>query len=105
MDPSRSDAHPHNPICRPYVYSVKTHDLIGLRRAIHAALTHPIDSWIPDYMRFDFAAARMAEVVEADWRAKAEVILQDRVRTGQGEVSENDRARGWSVSGQFARRR
>ncbi|RSH93084.1 hypothetical protein EHS25_007437 [Saitozyma podzolica] len=70
----------------PYVYSVKTHDLIGLRRAIHAALTHPIDSWIPDYMRFDFAAARMAEVVEADWRAKAEVILQDRVRTGQGEL-------------------
>lgn len=44
-------------------------------------------------MRFDFAAARMAEVVEADWRAKAEVILQDRVRTGQGEVSEDERTR------------
>jgi hypothetical protein len=44
-------------------------------------------------MRFDFAAARMAEVVEADWRAKAEVILQDRVRTGQGEVSESEKTR------------
>jgi hypothetical protein len=73
--------------CRPYVYSVKAHDAVGLRRAVHSALTHPIDSWIPDYMRFEYVAGRMAEVVEADWKEKAEAILNERIRTGEGEVS------------------
>ena len=70
---------------RPYVYSVHAHDLIGLRRAVQAALTHPIDSYIPPYMRFDYACDRMAEVVEMDWLGKAAGIRDERIRDG-GEV-------------------
>ncbi|RSH94917.1 hypothetical protein EHS25_000001 [Saitozyma podzolica] len=59
----------------PYVYSVKAHDLHGLRAAVHSALTHPINSYIPDNMSFKFVTARLAEVIDGDWRGKAEKVL------------------------------
>lgn len=69
------------------MYSVKTHDLTGLRKAIKTALDHPIGSWIPDYMRFDYACSKMAELLDIDWKGRAQGILEERIRTGEGEVS------------------
>ncbi|KAK6908642.1 hypothetical protein I204_02065 [Kwoniella mangroviensis CBS 8886] len=71
----------------PYVYSVHAHDLSGLSEAVGLALQNPIESYIPDYMRFDFACHRTADLVESDWRSKAESILQERTESGEGQVS------------------
>ncbi|WWC73904.1 uncharacterized protein I206_107876 [Kwoniella pini CBS 10737] len=73
----------------PYVYSVKAHDLEALHQAVGQALSTPIQSFIPDYMRFDYATGRTADLVEGDWRGKAQVILDDRIRSGEGQVSGN----------------
>jgi hypothetical protein len=70
----------------PYVYHVHAHDLEGLERAIEAAIAHPIESYIPDYMTFDHVRRVMAEVVEGDWRGKAEAILKGRVASGEGDL-------------------
>nr|XP_019043734.1 hypothetical protein I302_08315 [Kwoniella bestiolae CBS 10118]OCF22664.1 hypothetical protein I302_08315 [Kwoniella bestiolae CBS 10118] len=71
----------------PYVYSVHAHDLHGLSEAVGEALANPIESYIPDYMRFEFACHRTAEMVEGDWRGKAKRILQERMESGEGQVS------------------
>jgi hypothetical protein len=57
------------------VYSVKEHDLHGLRAAVHGALTHPINSYIPENMSFKFVTARLTEVIDGDWRGEAEKVL------------------------------
>ena len=75
---------------RPYVYSVHAHDIVGFRRAIHAALTNPIDSYIPNYMQFDYACHKMAEVVEMDWMLEGQKVRQERLNSGTGEVSQHD---------------
>lgn len=69
------------------MYSVHAHNLTEMAQAVEAALHNPIDSWIPDYMRFDYVQRRMADVVEADWRGVAAEIVEERIRTGEGEVS------------------
>lgn len=74
-------------IRRPYVYSVKARDVDGLREAVHAALTHPIKSYIPDNMSFKFVTDRLHDLVEGDWRGKAQAILIERLHSGWGEVS------------------
>lgn len=76
-----------DPIRRPYVYSVKARDMNGLQEAVHAALTHPIKSYIPDNMSFRFATERLHDMVEGDWRGKAQAILIERLHSGWGEVS------------------
>ncbi|WVR07919.1 hypothetical protein IAU60_004962 [Kwoniella sp. DSM 27419] len=72
----------------PYVYSVKAHDLPALSAAVGKALANPIESYIPDYMRFDFACHKTAELVEGDWRGVAQVIMEERRRTGEGNLYE-----------------
>jgi hypothetical protein len=72
---------------RPYVYNVHAHDLEGLKTAIETALNHPIDSFIPEYMQFDFVVRKMGEVIEMDWKAKAEALLAERLAVGEGAVS------------------
>ena len=37
-------------------------------------------------MRFEHVRRVMAEVVEGDWRAKAELILEERIATGAGDL-------------------
>jgi hypothetical protein len=59
---------------RPYVYSVHAHDIDGLRAAIKQALHNPIDSYIPEYMRFDYVVQRMADVLEMDWKGVARAL-------------------------------
>ncbi|WRT69874.1 uncharacterized protein IL334_006865 [Kwoniella shivajii] len=70
----------------PYVYSVKAHDLAGLEEAVGSALRNPIQSYIPDYMKFEFACHRTADLVQGDWRGKAEEIMRERIDSGQGQV-------------------
>lgn len=71
---------------RPYVYHVHAHDIDELERTIKTAIAHPIKSYIPEHMRFDHVRRIMAGVVEGDWRDKAELILQDRISNGQGDL-------------------
>ena len=41
---------------------------------------------IPENMRFDHVRRIMAGVVEGDWRGKAELILQERISSGEGDL-------------------
>jgi len=68
------------------VYHVHAHDLDELEQTVKTALAHPIKSYIPEYMRFEHVRRVMAEVVEGDWRAKAEFILEERIATGAGDL-------------------
>jgi hypothetical protein len=68
------------------VYHVHAHDLGELERTIKTAITNPIKSYIPEYMRFDHVRRIMAGVVEGDWRSEAEVILEERIASGQGDL-------------------
>jgi hypothetical protein len=58
----------------------------GLEETIKTAIAHPIQSYIPEYMLFDHVRRIMAGVVEGDWRAKAQVILEGRIASGQGDI-------------------
>jgi hypothetical protein len=71
---------------RPYVYHVHAHDLDGLERAIKASIAHPIQSYIPENMRFNHVRRIMAGVVEGDWKGKAEIILQERISSREGDL-------------------
>jgi len=73
-------------IHRPYVYHVHAHDLEELERTIKTAIAHSIKSYIPEDMRFDHVRRIMAGVVEGDWRGKAELILQERMTSGEGDL-------------------
>ncbi|ORY34622.1 hypothetical protein BCR39DRAFT_513651 [Naematelia encephala] len=70
----------------PYVYHVHAHDLDELRTTVGEALAHPIESWIPDYMKFDFACERTREVIEGDWLDVARGILEERKARGEGNL-------------------
>lgn len=70
----------------PYVYPVHAHNITELNLAVKSAMDNPIESFIPDYMRFEFVRERMAEVVEGDWLGKAKGILKERREIG-GDVS------------------
>jgi hypothetical protein len=71
---------------RPYVYHVHAHDLNELERTIKTAIAHPIKSYIPDNMRFDYVRRIMAGVVEGEWRGKAQLILQERIASGESNL-------------------
>jgi hypothetical protein len=57
-----------------------------LEETIKTVIATPIESYIPDYMIFDHVRRVMAEVVEGDWRSKAEDILHDRIASGEGDL-------------------
>ena len=69
------------------MYHVHAHNETGLTEAFQAARSRPIDSFIPDYMTFDFVLKRVDETLNDDWRSKAADILDERRRTGEGRVS------------------
>lgn len=70
----------------PYVYPVKAHDLAGLEAAVSAALNHPIESFVRADQTFDFVVDKMAEMLDDDWRVKAEIIVQSRIMSPKGRV-------------------
>lgn len=57
-----------------------------LERTIKKAISTPIESYIPDYMKFDEVTEVMAGVVEGDWRSKAATILNQRIESGEGAL-------------------
>ena len=69
------------------MYHVHAHNETGLEAAFEAALNNPIESFIPDYMKFDFILRKMDEILDGDWKSKAADILEERLRTGEGRVS------------------
>ena len=58
---------------RPYVYPVHAHDLAALHDVIAQALAHPIDRFIPEYMRFDHVVEQVMQIVEWDWQEEARI--------------------------------
>lgn len=50
---------------------------------MHAALTNPIESFIPPYMKWEFVLEKMVEMVEGDWKEKAKRLLEEKVRNGE----------------------
>lgn len=68
------------------MYHVHAHDLSELERTIKKAISTPIESYIPDHMKFETVRQVMADVVEGDWRSKAKVILQERIESGEGDL-------------------
>ena len=62
---------------RPYVYSVHAHDLAELQTAVRAAITTPIERYIPEHMRFDFVRDKVAELVEWDWQEEARLAKEE----------------------------
>ncbi|KAL0952575.1 hypothetical protein HGRIS_006831 [Hohenbuehelia grisea] len=72
----------------PYVYNVRSGDAQALWKAIHDALSNPIDRYIPADMTMDALKLRLGNLIEADWRGKAEAILQQRNETGNSELFE-----------------
>ncbi|TFK55828.1 hypothetical protein OE88DRAFT_1731469 [Heliocybe sulcata] len=69
----------------PYVYHVRTGDGEGLLAALDRAFHNPIDRYIPKAMTMEALKARLATLIESDWRARAEDVLEQRVTSGQGE--------------------
>lgn len=69
----------------PYVYNVFKNDKEGFIAAIKAAQSHPIDRHILPRMTMRAVEKRLSDMIENDWRAEAEVILEDRKQNG-GQV-------------------
>ncbi|KAJ7576979.1 hypothetical protein C8J56DRAFT_376899 [Mycena floridula] len=72
----------------PYVYHVKSGDIPGLWSAINEAMNNPIDRYILPAMTMDALKARVGEIIERDWRAKGNTLLDTRKKTGEGKVFE-----------------
>ncbi|KAJ7576978.1 hypothetical protein C8J56DRAFT_870189 [Mycena floridula] len=70
----------------PYVYHVKFGDVDGLWSAINEAMNNPIDRYILPTMTMDALRPRVGEIIERDWRGKAEALLATRKKTGEGQV-------------------
>lgn len=69
------------------MYTVKAHDYEALARAVKSARDRPISSFVPPHMKFDFVCRRMAETLNADWKARAQAVLEERRKSGHGDVS------------------
>ncbi|KAJ7596312.1 hypothetical protein C8J56DRAFT_774392 [Mycena floridula] len=70
----------------PYVYNVKRGDVQGLWDAIQAALNNPIDRYIVPSMTMDNLKSRVVDIIERDWKGKAQTLLLERQTSGQGQV-------------------
>ncbi|KAJ7594912.1 hypothetical protein C8J56DRAFT_927958 [Mycena floridula] len=70
----------------PYVYNVKREDVQGFWDAVQAALDNPIDRYIVPSMTMDALKSRVADIVERDWKSKAQALLLERQTSGQGKI-------------------
>ncbi|KAJ7432318.1 hypothetical protein B0H11DRAFT_1760765 [Mycena galericulata] len=71
----------------PYVYHVHKGDRDGFVQAIKDAIDNPIQSYVLDRMRISAVEYRLGQILEHDWRAEAEEVLEERKVSGEGEVS------------------
>ncbi|KAJ7729672.1 hypothetical protein DFH07DRAFT_895489 [Mycena maculata] len=70
----------------PYVYNVFAKDYDGFKRAIVDAVTHPIESYIPEHMTEVAVENRIADFLARDWRMEAQAVLDSRKASGQPEA-------------------
>ncbi|KAJ7153966.1 hypothetical protein C8R43DRAFT_1186860 [Mycena crocata] len=70
----------------PYVYNVYKGDRMGFVDAIQRAIDNPIDSYVVDEMRISAIEQRLGRILTTDWRAEAQIIIDQRRASGQGEV-------------------
>ncbi|KIM79534.1 hypothetical protein PILCRDRAFT_823456 [Piloderma croceum F 1598] len=55
----------------PYVYNVFKDDLEGFVKAIQDAISHPIQSFVPEQMRMPSIERRLGAILEKDWQREA----------------------------------
>ncbi|KAJ6470986.1 hypothetical protein C8R45DRAFT_1218205 [Mycena sanguinolenta] len=70
----------------PYVYNVFKDDKEGFVDAVVRATSTPIESFVLPAMRMSAVEARMAAILETDWRAEAAELLADRKASRVGET-------------------
>ncbi|KAJ6471157.1 hypothetical protein C8R47DRAFT_988443 [Mycena vitilis] len=70
----------------PYVYNVFQGDKAGFVKAVVAAASTPIESFVLENMRMRAVEARLASILETDWKAEAANLLAERQESGAGEV-------------------
>ncbi|KAF8334197.1 uncharacterized protein EI90DRAFT_3051445 [Cantharellus anzutake] len=71
----------------PYVYNVHSGDKEGFLKAIKGAMTNPLtDRYILERMMMSSVEKRVQNLMEADWRSKAEELMKTLNETGTGEV-------------------
>ncbi|KAJ7837972.1 hypothetical protein B0H14DRAFT_2362018, partial [Mycena olivaceomarginata] len=70
----------------PYVYNVFKGDKEGFVNAVVEASSHPIESLVLDDMRMGAVEARVAAIMETDWKAEAAELLAERQASGSGKV-------------------
>ncbi|KAJ7714165.1 hypothetical protein B0H14DRAFT_3523082 [Mycena olivaceomarginata] len=69
----------------PYVYNVFKGDKEGFVNAVVDASSHPIESFVLDGMRMSSVEARVAAIMETNWKAEAAELLAERKASGSGE--------------------
>ncbi|KAJ6575595.1 hypothetical protein DFH09DRAFT_1311661 [Mycena vulgaris] len=70
----------------PYVYNVFKGDKAGFVKAVVDATSHPIDSFVLEHMRMRAVEARLAAILEKDWKSEAARELAERHALGVGET-------------------
>ncbi|KAJ7120180.1 hypothetical protein C8R44DRAFT_623732, partial [Mycena epipterygia] len=70
----------------PYVYNVFKGDKAGFVKAVVDAVSTPIESFVLEDMRMRAVEARLAAILETDWRGEAARVLAERRASGSGEV-------------------
>jgi len=73
----------HDP---PYVYNVHKDDREAFIAAIRNALENPIQRYIVPAMSMSAVGQRLHNILETDWKSKAELLLAERMRTKNGEL-------------------
>lgn len=72
-----------------YVYQTEANNYESFITSLKAAMTTPIQPYIPDRLTREALDARMNKFVMHDWRSEAERILDNRKNGHESEVGEN----------------
>ncbi|KAJ7758379.1 hypothetical protein B0H16DRAFT_1535994 [Mycena metata] len=70
----------------PYVYNVFKGDKAGFVKAVVDATSNPIQSFVLEDMRMKAVEARLANILETDWKAEGAKVLDERKASGSGET-------------------
>lgn len=70
----------------PYVYHVHRGDAQGFWSAVSQAMDNPIDRYVLPTMTMEALKLRVGEIIERDWKTKAEKLLVERKKSGDGKL-------------------
>ncbi|KAF7320158.1 hypothetical protein MKEN_00800300 [Mycena kentingensis (nom. inval.)] len=62
----------------PHVYHVFQGDQAGFMNAIRSAMENPIERFVPEHMKIEAVEFRLGSLIEHDWKAEAEELLERR---------------------------